>query len=263
MGLGSGVWGFGVTVGRLGVGVEEWVVAVGVRVAVGVGEAVAVVGVRVAAVGEGDAAGVGWRIGGADGWFGIAEAWAGVVDAKIGSADGWFDIADGWRCAVIARWVYGRGRKSAAGMKVVGGTAEVGVAQASSPASLGGVSPPVPTRGETPRELGGGTPAVPRCDATVAGGGLGEDFRLLTSAATGRGTTGVGRRAWDDGRGTTGVGRRAWVGIPKFHKRKAAEVVGEGQGPDWLGPARKERGIYAASTWSAPGGSEPATTRAC
>ena len=201
MGLGSGVWGFGVTVGRLGVGVEEWVVAVGVRVAVGVGEAVAVVGVRVAAVGEGDAAGVGWRIGGADGWFGIAEAWAGVVDAKIGSADGWFDIADGWRCAVIARWVYGRGRKSAAGMKVVGGTAEVGVAQASSPASLGGVSPPVPTRGETSRELGGGTPAVPRCDATVAGGGLGEDFRLLTSAATGRGTTGEGRRAWDDGRG--------------------------------------------------------------
>ena len=34
------------------------------------------------------------------------------------------------------------------------------VPQASSPASSGGVSPPVPTRGETPRELAGGTPAV-------------------------------------------------------------------------------------------------------
>ena len=30
-----------------------------------------------------------------------------------------------------------------------------------SPASFGGVSPPVPTRGETPRELAGETPAVP------------------------------------------------------------------------------------------------------
>ena len=66
------------------------------------------------------------------------------------------------------------------------GRAAGGVAQASSPASSGGVSPPVPTRGETPRELAGGTPAVP-C-ATVrwqADRALGGGLRLLTSAATG------------------------------------------------------------------------------
>ena len=45
-----------------------------------------------------------------------------------------------------------------------------GVVQASSPASSGGVSPPVPTRGETPRELAGGTPAVPRRNPMLAGG---------------------------------------------------------------------------------------------
>ena len=47
------------------------------------------------------------------------------------------------------------------------GRAEAGVAQASSPASSGGVSPPVPTRGETPRELAGGTPAVPLRNRTL------------------------------------------------------------------------------------------------
>ena len=46
---------------------------------------------------------------------------------------------------------------------------DVGVAQASSPASSGGVSPPVPTRGETPRELAGETPAVPWRNRTLAG----------------------------------------------------------------------------------------------
>ena len=112
--MGSGVWGFWVTVGRLGVGVEEWVVAVGVRAAVGVGEAVAAAGVRYAAAGERDEAGVDGRIGGAD-------AWAGVPDAKIGSADAWFDGADRCRCVVMARLVEGRGRMSAAGTEMAGG----------------------------------------------------------------------------------------------------------------------------------------------
>ena len=65
--------------------------------------------------------------------------------------------------------------------------AAVRVAQASSPASSGGVSPPVPTRGETPRELAGGTPAVHRRCAIgrwQADRALGVALRLLTSTAT-------------------------------------------------------------------------------
>ena len=51
-------------------------------------------------------------------------------------------------------------RANAPGWGAANGQARTGVAEASSPASSGGVSPPVPTRGETPRELTGETPAV-------------------------------------------------------------------------------------------------------
>ena len=67
------------------------------------------------------------------------------------------------------RWFGGRARLQVE-LRREGLRAAAGVAQASSPPSSGGVSPPVPTRGETPRELAGGTPAVPWRNRPLAGG---------------------------------------------------------------------------------------------
>ena len=119
--MGDGVLGLGVTVGRLLVGIEEWVFAdVGEEsAAVGMGDAVAW-GTH-EATGERNEAGAEGRIGCADGGMSGAEAWEGVPDGKTGSADGWFVGADGCRCAVMAQWVKGRGRMSAAGTEVAGG----------------------------------------------------------------------------------------------------------------------------------------------
>ncbi len=94
-----------------------------------------------------------------------------------------------------------------------------------SPASSGGVSPPVPTRSETPRELAGETPAVP-CVGRRFGRGS-RRVRLLTSAATEGGVHSKGRlvtvwvsvRPWRSGAYISSILVEGAVAVPAVRTR--------------------------------------------